>query len=982
VPGLPASAFGGAVSQARSSRFFCRLFVIFIAFTVPCWIVNPAQGGTMRVSARRNCWFVLAIVTLLGASGAAFAQTTGATLLGTIVDEQGAVLPGAAITVTNTETGWNRVVVTNERGYYRAAALPPGKYEMKIEISGFRAEVRSGMTLTIGQEATINITLKLSNVQETITVTGESPIVETTKSTMGTTINRSQLDNLPIPGRDFTQLAQLTPGVTGVGGGGLNTGGQLSRNNTFLIDGVSNDEVALNTTRGSMSLETVREYVVMASQFAAEYGQASGAIVSVVTRSGTNRVEGRAFLFERDKSLAAQSFLLRDQGNLTKAPFSQQRYGGSLGGPIILDKLHYFGAYEGLRQREVSIVTVPSNILQAFGYNPNETTYPLKNDGNQPFFKIDAQLNQQQTLSVRYRFDQTKTIGSNIGGSNPKEMGYDYAYRNQDLGLSHTWIMSGRALNEARFVFSTELRWDTVDGYASSPNALSINRPSISLGKSNNMPQGDKARYLSFIDNFTYTIGSHNLKAGVSMIRLVDDAYFLGNKDGTFTFTTDLPFDPNNKATYPTQYQQNIGDWLDHELDQIYGGFIQDAWRLKPNFTLNLGLRYDVETAWSHANVMRVADASTNYAPVPQKVGNDYNNVQPRVGFAWDPWNNGKTAVRGGYGMYYDQTFLNITGNVSVSTKARGIIVKNPSYPDPFQSGSQSAPAPTATVAAPDIQVPSTRTLSIGVKREVIPGLAVSADFVNTRGMNLFWGHDVNWNSTTASRINPNWQTVTAYTTSGDSWSNALLVSVDRRASGHTPGFGIAYTLSKTTRNVEDFGSTPQDMNNLDADKSLASNDRRHQVVANITWMLPYDFQIGALMQARTGRPVNITTGQDNNGDGRTNDRPDLLVPGGNPFDKATYFAAFGAPYAQIGRVGNLPRNYAQGPGFLQFDLRVSKFIRFSGKRIEAFAEAFNLTNIRNNGNQASNLRSATFGKSTSLAGNARQVEFGFRFDF
>jgi len=936
----------------------------------------------MRVSARRSCWFVLAIVTLLVASGAAFAQTTGATLLGTIVDEQGAVLPGVAITVTNTETGWNRVVVTNERGYYRAAALPPGKYEMKIEISGFRAEVRSGMTLTIGQEATINITLKLSNVQETITVTGESPIVETTKSTMGTTINRNQLDNLPIPGRNFSALASLTPGVTNVGSGGLTTGGQLDRNNTFLIDGVSNDEVALNTTRGSMSLETVREYVVMASQFAAEYGQASGAVISVVTRSGTNRVEGRGFLFERDKSLNAQSFLLRDQGNLTKAPFSQQRYGGSLGGPIVPDKLHYFGSYEALRQREVSIVTVPSSILQSFGYDPTQTTYPRKGDGNQAFFKIDSQMTGKQTLSMRYRFDQTKTIGGGMGGSSPREMGTDSTYRNQDFGASHTWIVSDRALNEARFVFSTELRWTSVDGYASSANAITINRPSINLGKANNQPQGDKAKYFSFIDNFSFTIGSHNFKAGVSMTRLIDDAYFLGNKDGTFTFTTDKPYDPNDKSTWPTQYTQNIGDWLDHELDQIYGGFIQDAWRLKPNFTLNLGLRYDVETAWSHANVMRVADATTNYAPVLQKVGNDYDNFQPRVGFAWDPWNNGKTAVRGGYGMYYDQTFLNITGNVSVSTKARGIIIKNPSYPNPFQSGSQSAPAPTATVAAPDIQVPSTRTLSIGVKREVIPGLAVSADFVNTRGMNLFWGHDVNWNSTTASRINPNWQTVTAYTTSGDSWSNALLVSVDRRASGRMPGFGVSYTLSRAQRNVEDFGSQPQDMNNLNADKSLGSNDRRHQIVANITWRLPGDVQIGALMQARTGRPVNITTGQDNNGDARTNDRPDLLVPGGNPFDKATYFAAFGAPYGQIGRVGNLPRNYAQGPGFLQFDLRVSKFIRFSGKRIEAFAEAFNLTNIRNNGNQQGNLRNASFGKSTGLAGDPRQVEFGFRFDF
>jgi hypothetical protein len=930
----------------------------------------------MRCSDLRGHWVVFAVVMLLAASAGLFAQTTGATLLGTIVDEQGAVLPGVTVTVRNTETGWNRVVTTDERGSYRAAALPPGKYEMNVEISGFNKELRSGMTLTIGQEATINLTLKMSNVQETVTVTGEVPLVETTKSTMGTTINRSQLDSLPIAGRDFTQLAQLTAGVTGVGGGGITTGGQLTRNNSMLVDGVSNDEVALNTTRGSMSLETVREYVVMASQFAAEYGQASGAVVNVVTRSGTNKVEGRAFTFLRDTSLNAQDFFLRDQGNLTKPPFSQQRYGGSLGGPIVLDKLHFFGAYEGLRQRQTSVVTVKPATLKDFGYSPTDTTYPYNTNGNQGFIKIDGQVGAKQSVSARYRFDQTKTLGLGIGGSSPKEMGYDQTYRNQDFGVSHTAILSDRALNEIRFTYSTTLRWDTVDGYASGPNAVSISRPSISLGKSNSMPQGDKEYYFQIIDNFSYSIGSHNLKAGVSVNRMGDDAYFLGNKDGTFTFTTDKPFNAADKTTYPTLYSQQVGNWLDVERDELYGVFVQDAWRVKPNLTLNIGLRYALETAWEHANVLRVADASTGFAPTPGTVPNDTNNWQPRVGFAWDPKGDGKTAIRGGYGLYYNSTFLNITGNISLSTKSRGISVKNPGYPDYTAGGTIQAGIPSATVAAPDIQVPSTRTLSIGMKREILAGLALSADFVNTRGMDLFWAHDVNWNSATDARINPNWQSVTSYETTGDSWSNALLVSLDKRASGRIPGFGVAYTLSKATRNVEDFTFTAQDPNNLNGEKALASNDRRHQVVVNTTWLLPADVQIGALVSARTGRPVNITTGTDNNGDTRSNDRPDLLVPGGNPFDKATYFTGF------TGRVGNLPRNSALGPGFLQIDLRASKFVRFRNKRIEAFVEAFNATNRRNDGNPSGNLRSASFGLPSSLAGSPRQVEFGFRFDF
>jgi len=931
---------------------------------------------------------VLLFLTILGLTLAApaitGAQTTGATLLGTIFDEQGAVLPGATVTVTNVETGWNRVVISDERGYYRAAALQPGRYEMKVELGGFNQQIRSGMTLTIGQEATIDVTLKLSSVQETVTVTGETPLVETTKTTVGTTISREQLDTLPIPGRNFTALANLTPGVTGVGGGGLNTGGQISRNNTFLIDGVSNDETALNSTRGGLSLETVREYVVMASQFNAEYGNASGAIVTVVTRSGTNTLQGRAFSFFRDTKLNAREFAAADlcyQATAAgkacdpKPAFSQQRFGGTLGGPIVRDRLHYFGAFEGLRQRESNIISarVTDAMLQAFN-QPLTRVYPHDVNGQNAFGKTDYQIRENHTLSARYRLDNAREIGAGIGGTATRERGNDRIDRSQDFGVTLTSVLSSRALNEARFVYSTLIRWITVDGYYDA-NGLTITRPDISLGKSNSLPQGDKERYVQFIDNFSYTLGPHNLKAGLSVNLLRDNAYFLGNKDGTYTFTTNLPYDPANPATYPSQFTQNIGDWYDPERDNVFGFFVQDSWRVRPRFTLNLGLRYDRETAWSMANVLRVASESSGYAPVAGSVPDDTNNIQPRAGFAWDPFGDGKTAVRGGYGLYYDQTFLNITGNISVSTKARGVTIRNPGYPDPYSSGTIQASIPSATVASPDIQVPQTRSLTLGMSREVLSGLAVSVDYVNTRGQYLFNARDVNWNSATGTRRNPSWQRVNRYETTGDSWSDALLVSVNRRASGRIPGFSVAYTLSKATRNVEDFGSTAQDPNNVAAEKALATQDRRHQVVAQVTWTLPLGIQIGTLIQARTGRPVNITTGLDNNGDSNFNDRPDLVDPNGNLWSASTYNRSF------TGRVGNLPRNYATGPSFFQADLRLSKIFRFTGRRVELFAEAFNLTNLRNDNNQTSSMSSSNFGRVTSW-NSPRQVEFGARFDF
>ena len=286
---------------------------------------------------------------------------------------------------------------------------------MRIELISFSVYVRDGLTLTIGQEAMVDATLKLASVQESVTITAASPLVETTNSSIGTTISRSQLDALPLAGRNFTTLAQTAPGVTGVGGGGVNAAGQLNRNNSFLIDGTSNDDNVVASTRGGFSLEAVREYVVMANQFAAEYGQASGVIVNVVTRSGTNNVQGRGFVLHRDDSLDAQDPFSKAQGS-GKAPFNQQRFGSFLGGPVVRDRMHYFGSYEGLRQRETSVITSPLVPV-------DNREVPHDTNGHQYFVKSDTQLTPKHSLSVRYRLDGDKELGSNIGGFDTRERG-------------------------------------------------------------------------------------------------------------------------------------------------------------------------------------------------------------------------------------------------------------------------------------------------------------------------------------------------------------------------------------------------------------------------------------------------------------------------------------------------------------------------------------------------------------------------------
>lgn len=905
---------------------------------------------------RRRCihsqvWLVLA---LLVAGARVVGAQTGGTFLGAIADDQGLALPGATVTITNTETGLIRTATTDEGGRYRAVALPPGVYDIKAELSGFATAIRERVPLTLGQELTVDLSVSVATVEESVTVTGAAPLVEVTSNTLGTSVSRDQLDALPVPGRTFTALAQTAPGVTGVGGGGVNAGGQLSRNNSYRIDGVSNDNNVLASPRGGVSMEAVREYVVISNQFSAEYGDASGAVVSVVTRTGTNNFEGRGFLFHRDEAFDAQDPFSKAQGS-GQAPFSQQRFGGFFGGPLKRDAMHFFGNYEGVRLDQTAIITSP--LVPA-----DQREVPNNSTGDQYFVRTDNRLSGNHSVFVRYRFDQTEEFNNTVGGLNTIERAVDPINRNQDVVFSHTGVLTSRLLNELRVQFGRHF----ADNVAHMPlDSPTINRPSGNFGKPSNQPQGRTEDRLQIVSNLSYNLDAHNLKFGVDYSRIRAKSYFNNNTGGTFDFATDLPFDPDDLATYPTRFTQNIGDPNLRRPNDVIGLFAQDSWRMRSNFTLNYGVRYDREDAFKEAT--GVADASLNLAP--------------RVGFAWDPFDDQKTVVRGGAGMYYSRVFLNITGNIQLARSFVGVTVIDPGFPDPFSRGSAAPPsAPSTTRAPSEIDTPSARQLSLGVKREIGAGMALSADVVNSRGRHLYNAPDVNApDPITGLRPDPEFLRITEYQSTGNSWYSALLLGLERR-SGRGPQFGVSYTLSKQERDVEDFNFVPQDNYNRPGEKGPASNDRRHQLVVNAVWALPWGMQVGLFTQARSGTPFNVTTGIDNNRDASINDRPDLADPDGDPRLASTYNGAF------TGRVGNLPRNFARGPAYAEAHLRVSKMFNFARTldRLEIFVEALNVTNHVNLATPQGNIRSAAFGQSTQFHNDSspRRVELGFRVDF
>ncbi|MDP2321076.1 MAG: TonB-dependent receptor [Acidobacteriota bacterium] len=765
------------------------------------------------------------VAILLALATVASAQVTTAVLQGVVSDPQGAVLPGVTVVVTNVDTGLAREAPSDASGFYRASALPPGVYTVQAQLAGFVPYSRTGLTLTIGQTASIDIRLGLATLAEVVTVTASAPLVDTSSNSLVTTVTREQLDDLPLAGRDFASLARLAPGVTGVGSGGITAGGQLSRNNSVVVDGTSNDEQGVAGSRGSFSLEAVREYAIYTNQFAAEHGLAAGALVNVVTRSGTNNLAGRVFAFHRDDALDAQNPFSKAQGSGT-APFHEQRGGAFVGGPFIRNKWHFFGSTELVRNGTTNVVTSPLVPV-------DQREFPEDGARDQYFARSEFQLHSRHQFGARYRFDRSTTTGGGIGGLSPYERGYDQKNKYQDVVLSFTSVLSSRTVNEARLLVGTLSTYWTVDGYAD-PFGVSISRPSINFGKANNMPQGwDSVRY-QFVDTLSHSIGRHDFKAGVDLQFDDQNTYFLGNKDGTFTFRTDAAFEPNDRSTYPFQYTQTVGDWYDPRRNQIYSGFVQDTWRAHDRLTINAGVRYDTETLFANGKAIEVEQ--------------DLNNVAPRLGFTWTPSAGGRTVVRGGFGIYFDQGFNNISGNISNSARSTNVTVLNPGYPDPYAGGTVVASKPSLTIAAPAIDTPSSRTLSLGARREILPGIAVGIDGVRTLGYNLFNAVDINAPLPgTGVRPDNQYLRVVQYQTTGRSWTNALLVSLERRT-GRGPHFNVSYTLSRAERNVEDFGFTPQDSFNPDAEQALANNNRAHQLVTSVVWSLPLGFQAAGLI--------------------------------------------------------------------------------------------------------------------------------------
>jgi carboxypeptidase family protein len=904
---------------------------------------------------------IAATATLILTLGATLASAQGGTgqIEGVVMDAQAAVLPGVTMTLQHSTTGVIRTTVTEGDGRYRFPALGPGIYTLKAELSGFAAEEVREIQITIGLELKRDFTLKVQALSETITVTGQAPVVDTTKSEVAGVVTQRQIETLPINSRQYLSLALLMPGTsldsTRSFFPTVNVGGSMTFNSTGnVVDGVINNFAEDGEPRQNLPQDAVEEFKVSNVQYKAEFGLATGGIVQVVTKSGTNALRGNVFEYFRDKSLNAKNVFETE-----KPAFKRHQFGGSLGGPIEKNKIHFFGAVERTQVDEFFTVSTGHPEF----YSALEGTFPKPFRRNLYFGRIDAQISNTQNGFVRFAREDESSRCSSCGGTTAASAGFDQDTPRRSLVVGHTWIRGRSQLNDFRFQYAraasyiapagTKIFTKTGDFPAERLDRLSrsYSFPSLTYGSSFD-ELGPESRW-QLKDTYAITLGSsHDFKFGVDYSYMPYEEENTGNILGSFSFATDQYFDPNDPASIAnlrgaTTFSASIPPIGTKHPTKYYVGFVQDDWKVGANVTLNLGLRY--ERLYGSAN--EDLDPSIFPIPIPyidvSKRG-DRNNFGPRAGFAWDLANDGRTVVRGGYGLYYGHVRILQNLNEFRNYQRFTVNIPNPTYPDPYNGRPPSefivsGPA-NITVVANDYVQPYSNQFNLGFSRSLPRDLAIHVDSVYTHTNHDRKILDINPRDP-VTRIRPNttFARVDRNQSTAEVKYRALYTKFEKRYSHRTQAL-VSYTYSNSRDNNP--GQRYLDPFDFGLDWGPSNGERRHSVVASGSVLLPADITLGAVWNLRSQLPWSATAGRDLNGDGFSTD----LVPGTtrNSGGRDLDLAAVNA-YRAANGLSNVNEALIDTSRISIVDLRVSKTIRLvGGSRVDLLAQVFNLFNTKN----------------------------------
>jgi len=931
-----------------------------------------------------------------------FAQSSGTSLTGRVLDDSGAALPGVTITATNTETGFNRTVVTTSDGTYRFSSLPIGTYTVTAELSGFSTVKTSNVQLQVATERNLPISLKTAAVSQEITVTAEAPLVATTPA-IGTVVSQQELEGLPLNGRQFANLASLAPGTTLSVNADPTKPGQLTialnggsgRNVNFIIDGGDNTDDTIGGALQNFNLEAVQEFKIQTMQYKAEYGRSTGGVLTVVTKTGTNEFQGSLYEFARRDNFYTSKTEAENQAGIGKQPYKRDQYGGSIGGPIIKDRAHFFATYEKTK-RDTSYTVDTGGIFPAF--DAKSFTLPFQDE--LATAKASVNLTPKQFLSVRYGYQKNADKYGAASVYLPSALGTVSNKYKSILG-NLTSQLGPSALNEFVYQwtrFNNAITADSNDPFLYFPSG-------VVSGQNINTPQTTNQEKSQFKDDFSWTsnlFGSHHdFKTGVNYVHEpILGGDFTSGTSGQFSLLRDDPNSPVQEITFFGGFFGNSTP-----IDE-YSVFGQDDWAATPKLTVNLGLRYDYWDGFDldqRSNAAYQAFAATADtalgATIPWlrdfrngkggQLKNDSNNIAPRFGFTYDLLGNGHNLVRGGVGRYYDFPYTNATilfpaaavqsnyGVVYSYFDANGI--KNPdgTFFKPGQTlpqnqlGNPSVPTPRE-VLSPTSKTPYSDQASIGYSWEVNNWLGLNIDGVAIRYRDIPFRFranpivDTNGDGTPDTRLFPALSARTRlWSGEGKAKYNGVNLGFHARILNRVETQGF-YTYSKATGNVLtgadefrlwDTGLQPgvtrdSSVNPLDPSCSRCSGplytDARNRVTFSALYSAPLGINVSGIFRYHSATPYTDHAGSDLNGDGYVMD----LTPG------VTH------------------PNTLRGHAFSQFDLRLSKAFKFGGPfGVELIGEIFNVFNEKNETSFVGNRSSSNFGQPTRFAGDPGQGE-------
>lgn len=934
-------------------------------------------NGPRPLWASSVCVFISCLVLLVPATALGQQTVTTASLSGTVRDAGGAEVADAAVTLTNFETGLRLTAVTGASGRFRFASVEVGSYLLVVSHDGF-ANAERRVTLTVGQALVIPVELRVGEIAESVDVRAAARVVEAARTQVSETILPREIDDLPLNGRNYLDLALLVPAVSrtntgsnqrfaetsAVPGTGISIAGQRNLDNSFLVDGGSANDDAADLAGTFYSQEVIREFQVITSGGVAEYGRTSGGVVNVVTKSGTNDWRGRLYGFFRNQRFDARNPLAP-----RKDPLTQAQYGATIGGPIRRNRTFVFANFEQTRRNDSTVVTIsPANVaainagLTAFGYRGDRIEtgiVPGGLDTTNVFARVDHNLGDTNRLAVRYSlYDLGATNSRTVGGLNAVSRGTGLDARDQTVTVSNLTTLSSRSINEARFQFTrSRLAAPVNDAVGPAVNISGV----ASFGTATFSPTVRDVDSVELIDTFATERGRHAVKLGVDFLYNRVTIQFPGAVQGVYGFTSLGDFLAGRSASF----QQAFGEAEQFQSNPNIGLFVQDEWRATNDLTINAGLRYDAQF-------------------LPDPIATDGNNFAPRIGLAWAP-GDGKTVVRASYGLFFDRVPLRATSNALQRDGSRYVVLQispqeaaAPVFPDVLATRPASvATRPSISRIDPSIENPYSQQASLEVERELFGGASLSVGYLHLRSAHLIRSRNVNVPRFPGSagvpnlgRPDPEFGNISYYEGSGNSFYDGLVVAFVERPTRWMSA-RVSYTLSKAIDDAGNFFfSSPQDSFDLRDERGLSDNDQRHRLAVSGTFAVPsgHDdtgarrivegWQLGYVFTYASRLPFNVLLGADRNVDTNFNDRP----------------------------VG-VGRNTGRGFDFASLDLRASRVIR-AGERIsvEVLAEAFNVLNRSN-----FSVPNATFGPGPNplpsfgrptAASDPRQVQLGLRLNF